>query len=178
MPYAVESFARDGVEFAKRFAALRAEDIPCGWYAFSIVRTDTETGRGTIKGRINVVDLRQWLTLDIDRTLLIGRSGVLSVSRADPPGYVFHGVVRGLDTQVTPTWVRLTEIFGKDNREVALSPNGEFEFRKPLSGLYCLSLLQPGHVVTAIWLDVKPSAQPQSLRIDLSEHTIKQIVVQ
>jgi len=168
--YEVESFAsRDGKELGKLFRGLSVSDVPCGEFSYVLAMSETSTGLGKLRGRVRLTDARQWLMLGTDRTLAIWKTGAMAIDRADPSGYTFRGKIVGLPSSRPPTWVRFLEVFGQDVRETEVSGAGEFEFRRSFSGTYCVMILQPGHIVSINWLEIRPPAGSQSVVLDLSK---------
>jgi hypothetical protein len=170
-PYRVQSFkSADGVERANLFRDLHAGTLPCGQYAYELVRSDTTaeiaSRFGRASGTVDVEDTHQVLTVLINTSTVITPTMAFSNDQGYPPGFALRGIVKGLPNGAR-TWIRLLAVSRYESREVEPDPDGNFEFYQPAPGEYVVLVLQPGRLVAAQHLVVSFPAAP-SIEIDVS----------
>jgi hypothetical protein len=147
-PYAAKTFrSPDGVDYSKQFNGLSSSKVPCGKYAYTLIRTDFNIAGTELIGEVEVRFRGQWFTVPAHPTLLVSSEGRLAAGDIDIRlATPLRVVIDGVFEQTRKRWVKITEVFGQDSSELVLDDKHSFTIPVQFNGIVAITVIEERRV--------------------------------
>ncbi len=152
LPYRVGAFeSNDGKDYSWRFTdKLRAENVPFGTYAYSLVRKDISISKDSvIRGQIKLNKTREFIAVSPDNLNLISVNGREAFTERNYHQLFVVGRFEGIPKGLERKWVRVYAVPVGAPRDYPISDSGEFEF-EAIRGNYIIALVGGNRLLHAV----------------------------